>query len=112
VSSIIYGKAKKLIPGGANGKLNLIDAWREGPVDSDELVFRNSIASEAAPAMIDCDRCVGRTCASVPVRPVVEFLAPDNTGDRVAHMDNFFEAKAGHYKRKVCGWNPKAKERI
>jgi predicted dehydrogenase len=61
VSSIIYQKAKDLIRDGAIGKLNLIEAWWERPVDSDELVFRNSIPPDAAPSTIDWERFVANT---------------------------------------------------
>ncbi len=61
VSSIIYQKAKELIRGGAIGKLNLIEAWWERPVDNDELVFRPSIAPDASPATIDWDRYIANT---------------------------------------------------
>jgi hypothetical protein len=61
VSSIIYRKAKELIRDGAIGKLNLIEAWWERPVDSDELVFRNSIPPDASSATIDWDRFVANT---------------------------------------------------
>ena len=61
VSSIIYQKAKELIRDGAIGKLNLIEAWWERPVDSEELVFRNSIPPDASPATIDWDRFVANT---------------------------------------------------
>ena len=61
VSSIIYQKAKELIREGAIGKLNLIEAWWERPVDSDELVFRNSIPPDASPSTIDWDRFVANT---------------------------------------------------
>jgi predicted dehydrogenase len=61
VSSIIYQKAKELIRDGAIGKLNLIEAWWERPVDNDELVFRNSIPPDASPSTIDWDRFVANT---------------------------------------------------
>jgi len=61
VSSIIYQKAKNLIQDGAIGKLNLIEAWWERPIDSEELVFRNSIPLDASPATIDWDRFVANT---------------------------------------------------
>jgi predicted dehydrogenase len=61
VSSIVYQKAKELIREGAIGKLNLIEAWWERPVDSDELVFRSSIPPDASPATIDWDRFVANT---------------------------------------------------
>ncbi len=61
VSSIIYQKARELIRDGAIGKLNLIEAWWERPVDSDELVFRSSIPPDASAATIDWVRFVGRT---------------------------------------------------
>ncbi|MFN7995014.1 MAG: Gfo/Idh/MocA family oxidoreductase [Bryobacteraceae bacterium] len=61
VSNIVYQKAKDLIREGAIGKLNLIEAWWERPVDSDELVFRNSIAPDASPSTIDWDRFVANT---------------------------------------------------
>ena len=61
VSSIIYQKAKELIREGAIGKLNLIEAWWERPVDSDELVFRNSIPPDASPSTIDWERFVANT---------------------------------------------------
>jgi predicted dehydrogenase len=61
VSSIIYQKAKELIRDGAIGKLNLIEAWWERPVDSDEMVFRNSIPPDASAATIDWDRFVANT---------------------------------------------------
>jgi len=61
VSSIIYQKAKDLIRDGAIGRLNLIEAWWERPVDSDELVFRNSIPPDASPATIDWERFIANT---------------------------------------------------
>jgi len=61
VSSIIYQKARELIREGGIGRLNLIEAWWERPVDSDELVFRNSIPPDASPATIDWDRFVANT---------------------------------------------------
>jgi predicted dehydrogenase len=61
VSSIIYRKAKELIRAGAIGKLNLIEAWWERPVDSDELVFRNSIPPDASTSTIAWDRFVANT---------------------------------------------------
>ncbi len=61
VSSIIYQKAKELIRDGAIGRLNLIEAWWERPVDSDELVFRNSIPPDASEATIDWERFVSNT---------------------------------------------------
>jgi len=61
VSSIIYQKAKELIRDGAIGKLNLIEAWWERPVDSDEMVFRNSIPPDASAETIDWDRFVANT---------------------------------------------------
>ncbi|HTQ55938.1 MAG TPA: Gfo/Idh/MocA family oxidoreductase [Bryobacteraceae bacterium] len=61
VSSIIYRKAKDLIRDGAIGKLNLIEAWWERPVDYDELVFRNSIPPDASPSTIDWERFVANT---------------------------------------------------
>jgi predicted dehydrogenase len=61
VSSIIHQKAKDLIREGAIGKLNLIEAWRERPVDRDDLVFRNSIPLDASAATIDWDRFVAHT---------------------------------------------------
>jgi predicted dehydrogenase len=41
--------------------LNLIEAWWERPVDSDELVFRNSIPPDASSATINWDRFVANT---------------------------------------------------
>jgi predicted dehydrogenase len=61
VSSIIYQRARELIRDGAIGKLNLIEAWWERPVDSDELVFRNSIPPDASAATIDWERFVANT---------------------------------------------------
>ena len=61
VSSIVYQKAKELIRDGAIGKLNLIEAWWERPVDNDELVFRPSIPLDASPAAIDWDRYIANT---------------------------------------------------
>jgi len=61
VSSIVYQKAKELLREGAIGKLNLIEAWWERPVDSDELVFRSSIPPDASAATIDWDRFVANT---------------------------------------------------
>ncbi|MGA2131182.1 MAG: Gfo/Idh/MocA family oxidoreductase [Bryobacteraceae bacterium] len=61
VSSIIYQKAKDLIHDGAIGRLNLIEAWWERPVDSDELVFRNSIPLDASPTTIDWERFTANT---------------------------------------------------
>ncbi len=61
VSSIIYQKARDLIRDGAIGKLNLIEAWWERNVDSDELVFRNSIPPDASASTIDWDRFVANT---------------------------------------------------
>jgi len=70
-------------------------------------------------------------------RTLVEiFLAPDGYSDHAAHMANFFAAvrsrkpvvedavfglraagpallaNASHYERKICGWDPRAMERI
>ncbi len=50
VSSIISQKAKDLLRGSAIGRLNRIEAWWERPIDSDELVFRNSILPDASTA--------------------------------------------------------------
>jgi len=61
VSSIIYQKARELIREGAIGKLNLIEAWWDRPVDNDELVFRPSIPPDASPATIDWNRFVANT---------------------------------------------------
>ena len=61
VSSIIYQKARELIGAGAIGRLNLIEAWWERPVDNDELVFRNSIAPDASPETIDWERFIANT---------------------------------------------------
>jgi predicted dehydrogenase len=61
VSSIIYQKARELVRDGAIGKLNLVEAWWERPVDTDELVFRNSIPPDASPSTIDWDRFVANT---------------------------------------------------
>jgi predicted dehydrogenase len=61
VSSIIYQKARELVRDGAIGKLNLIEAWWERPVDSDELVFRNSIPPDASSSTIDWERFVANT---------------------------------------------------
>jgi predicted dehydrogenase len=61
VSSIVYQKAKELIRDGAIGRLNLIEAWWERPVDSDEMVFRSSIPPDASASTIDWDRFVANT---------------------------------------------------
>ncbi len=61
VSSIVYVKARQLIRDGAIGKLNLIEAWWERPVDRDELVFRSSIPPDASAATIDWERFVANT---------------------------------------------------
>jgi predicted dehydrogenase len=61
VSSIVYQKAKELIREGAIGKLNLIEAWWDRPVDNDELVFRASIPPDASPSTIEWDRFVANT---------------------------------------------------
>jgi predicted dehydrogenase len=61
VSSIVYEKARELIGEGAIGKLNLIEAWWDRPVDNDELVFRPSIPPDASPSTIDWDQFVANT---------------------------------------------------
>ena len=61
VSSIIYQKAQELIRDGAIGKLNLIEAWWERPVDNDELVFRPTIPLDASMTTIDWDRYIANT---------------------------------------------------
>jgi len=61
VSSVIYQKAKELIREGAIGKLNLIEAWWERPIDTEELVFRVSIPPDASTSTIDWERFVANT---------------------------------------------------
>jgi predicted dehydrogenase len=61
VSSIVYEKARELIGEGAIGKLNLIEAWWDRPVDNDELVFRASIPPDASLSTIDWERFVANT---------------------------------------------------
>jgi predicted dehydrogenase len=76
------------------------------------------------------------TADSMRLTPVEEFLAPDDYSDHAAHMANFLAAvrnrkpvvedavfglraagpalltNASLYERKICGWDPRAMERI
>ena len=76
------------------------------------------------------------TPESMRVTPVEEYLAPEDYSDHAAHMANFLAAvrsrkpvvedavfglraagpalltNASHFERKICGWDPKAMERV
>jgi hypothetical protein len=76
------------------------------------------------------------TPENMRLTPEEEFLAPEDYSDHAAHMANFLAAvrsrkpvvedavfglraagpallvNAGYYERKICGWDPRAMERV